>query len=98
MTRDGWWCVFAATGLGIAAVNTGNNLAYLLCSMVLAIILVSGALSVLTMLGVRPSAILPEEIFAGLPAVVGVVVTNRKRWLASYSLNIEVLGTGGRGT
>src|SRR2546430_4681974 len=28
--RDGWWCLGAALGLGFAAINTGNNLLYLL--------------------------------------------------------------------
>ena len=44
-TRDGWWSLFASVGLGVAAVNTGNNLLYLLSSMLLALVVVSGILS-----------------------------------------------------
>ena len=42
-TRDGWWCLGAAVGLGFAAVNTGNNLLYLLASLLLARIVVSAS-------------------------------------------------------
>jgi uncharacterized protein (DUF58 family) len=90
-TRDGWWCVFAAVGLGVAAVNTGNNLAYLLCSMLLALIVVSGMLSDLTIRGLNVSVTLPDSIHATQPALVTIVLANRKRRLASYCLTLEAL-------
>jgi uncharacterized protein (DUF58 family) len=90
-TRDGWWCVFAAVGLGVAAVNTGNNLAYLLCSMLLALIIVSGMLSDLTIRSLRTTVTLPDAIHATQPALVTVTLANRKRRLASYSLALEAL-------
>jgi len=90
-TRDGWWCVFAAMGLGVAAVNTGNNLAYLLCSMLLALIIVSGMLSDLTVRGLHVSVTLPDAIHATQPALVTIALANRKRRLASYSVALEAL-------
>jgi uncharacterized protein (DUF58 family) len=75
----------------VAAVNTGNNLAYLLCSMLLALILVSGFLSDLTMRGLRATVTLPEAIYAGQPALVLITLRNRKRRLASYSAVLEAL-------
>lgn len=89
-TRDGWWLLFAALGLGVAALNTGNNLLYLLCSMLLALVVVSGLFSEQTMRGLRVEGLLPDEIYAGRPAVMGAAVVNTKRWLASYSLAVEV--------
>jgi uncharacterized protein (DUF58 family) len=94
-TRDGWWCLLAAMGLGLAAVNTGNNLVYLLCSMLLALIVVSGVLSEQSLRGLEVRSVLPEEITARRPAVFGAFVVNRKRWLASHALSIEVLGPRG---
>ena len=94
-TRDGWWMLFAAMGLGVAALNTGNNLLYLLCSLLLALVIVSGILSEQTMRGLRVESLIPEELFAGRPAVGGASVTNGKRWLTSYSVVVEVLGPGG---
>src|SRR5262245_30694183 len=90
-TRDGWWCVFAAVGLGVAAVNTGNNLAYLLCSMLLALIIVSGMLSDLTIRGLHVTVSLPEAIHATQPALVTIALVNRKRRFASYSVALEAL-------
>src|SRR4029077_6718569 len=44
-TRDGWWWLFVVICLCVAAINTGNNLLYLLVSLLLALIIVSGMLS-----------------------------------------------------
>ncbi|OGK81507.1 MAG: hypothetical protein A2X52_10375 [Candidatus Rokubacteria bacterium GWC2_70_16] len=96
-TRDGWWCLFSAMGLGVAAINTGNNLLYLLSSMLLGLVVVSGVLSEAVMRGLRLTAILPEEFHAGRPALVGATVANRKRRIPSYSISIEALGRGGPG-
>ncbi len=91
-TRDGWWCLFAAMGLGVAAINTGNNLLYLLASMLLGLIVVSGILSEAAMRGLRLAPVLPDEIHAGRPALAGATVANRKRWIPSYSVFVEILG------
>lgn len=94
-TRDGWWGLFAAVGLGVAAVNTGNNLLYLLASMLLGLVVVSGILSEAVMRGLRLTPVLPEEIHAGRPALMGAIVANRKRRVPSVSISLEVLGRGG---
>jgi uncharacterized protein (DUF58 family) len=90
-TRDGWWCVFAAVGLGVAGVNTGNNLAYLLCAMLLALITVSGILSDSSIRGLEATVTLPPAIHAGQPALVAVLLANRKRRLPSFSVALEAL-------
>ena len=94
-TRDGWWCLFVVIGLGVAAINTGNNLLYLLVSLLLSLIVVSGVLSEQSMRGLRLDADAPETIFAGTPALFGAVLANRKRWLTSYSITLELLTRGG---
>lgn len=94
-TRDGWWCLFVVIGLGVAAINTGNNLLYLLVSLLLSLIVVSGVLSEQSMRGLHLDADLPEEIFAHTPALFGAVLANRKRWLTSYSVTLELLTRGG---
>jgi uncharacterized protein (DUF58 family) len=90
-TRDGWWSLLVVMGLGVAAINTGNNLLYLLVSLLLGLIIVSGVLSEIAMRGIEVTGIEPEEIHAGEPALFGARVANRKRWAASYSICIEVL-------
>ena len=91
-TRDGWWCLGAAIGLGFAAMNTGNNLLYLLVSMLLGLIIVSGMLSEQSIRGLRFVPVVPGEAWAGRPALVGVRIVNGKRWRVSYSITIDVLG------
>jgi uncharacterized protein (DUF58 family) len=91
-TRDGWWCLAAAVGLGFAAMNTSNNLLYLLASLLLGLIIVSGVLSEQSMRGLRLTAVVPEEIFAARPVMLGARVVNAKRWLPTYSIALE----GGR--
>ncbi len=93
-TRDGWWCLFAAIGLGVGAINTRNNLLYLLVSMLLGLIIVSGILSEQSIRRLRLVAHVPDEIYAGTPTLFGARVSNGKRWQASYSVTIEVLGAG----
>src|SRR6202162_5323880 len=39
----------------------------------------------------RLEANVPEEIFAQAPALFGAVLANRKRWLTSYSVTLELL-------
>jgi uncharacterized protein (DUF58 family) len=95
-TRDGWWCLLVAVGLGVAAINTGNNLLYLLVSALLALIVVSGILSEQGMRGLRLTGILPEELYAGHAAVLGATLANGKRWLTSYSITLELLAPGAR--
>src|SRR4030095_7443094 len=94
-TRDGWWSLFAAVGLGVAAVNTGNNLLYLLSSMLLALVVVSGILSEAVIRRLRLAPALPEEIHAGEPALIGATVRSLKRWVPSYYITIHVHEAGG---
>jgi uncharacterized protein (DUF58 family) len=96
-TREGWWCLLAALGLGLTAVNSGANLLYLLESMLLALVVVSGMLSETVLRQVRVSAVLPREIYAGRPALFGARVANAKRRLPSYSIDLEVLNASGAG-
>src|SRR3989337_3817656 len=95
-TKEGWWFLFATLGLGFAAINTGNNLLYLLLSMLLGTIVVSGILSEQCLRRHRIYRAAPRETFAGTPAAVGCLLYNSKRILASYSLTVELPApTGG---
>lgn len=94
-TREGWWFLLTTLGIGVVAINTGNNLLYLLVSMLLSTIVVSGILSEQTMRRLKLSPATPREVFAGSPAVVGCVVVNTNRLLPSYSLVVEVAGENG---
>jgi len=49
LTREGKYFIGITFGVGFAAINTGNNLLYLLLGMLLSMIVVSGVLSELSL-------------------------------------------------
>ena len=95
-TRDGWWCLLVAVALGVAAINTGNNLLYLLVSALLALVVVSGILSEQAMRGLALTGVVPAEIYARQPALFGARIVNRKRALTSYSITVALLAPEAR--
>lgn len=88
-TREGRVFVLVTLGVGAAAVNTGNNLLYLVLGMLLSLIVLSGVLSELVLRGVRVERRLPRRAFAGTPALVELVVHNEKRRVPSFSIEAE---------
>lgn len=88
-TREGRWFVGITIGLGIAAVNTGNNLLYLILGMLLSLIILSGILSNLVLRDLLLRRILPSRVSAQTPALITLGVTNQKRSAASYSIELE---------
>ena len=65
-TRAGWSFFVLTFGVGFAALNTGNNLLYLVLSQMLAFLVLSGILSEAALRGIRVERELPRDIFAGL--------------------------------
>jgi uncharacterized protein (DUF58 family) len=89
ITREGWIYVGGIALVALAAINTGNNLLFLVLACLIAGILMSGILSSITLLGVGMRLELPEHIFAG-QTVRGVVeLNNEKLTLPSFSLRVE---------
>src|SRR5262245_48475597 len=88
-TREGWWCLAVALLLGFTAVNSGNNLLYLLESLLLALVIVSGVMSDWTLRGVRVTPLVPDQVFAGQAVMLGAVVKNAKRYLPARSIALE---------
>jgi uncharacterized protein (DUF58 family) len=93
-TRDGRYFVGLAIGIGLAAVNTGNNLLYLLLGWLLSVIVASGVLSESTMRRLRVRRRPPPRVYAQRPFLMEISVENGKRWLASYSIEVEDLIDG----
>ncbi len=94
MTREGRVFIAITIGIGLAAINTGNNLLYLLLSWMLSLIVASGALSNLTLRGLRARRHAPPRIHAGRPFLMEVSLENRKRRFASYSIEVhDLLGS-----
>jgi uncharacterized protein (DUF58 family) len=75
--------------VGFAALNTGNNLLYLVLSLLLAFLVLSGALSESALRGIAVSRRLPRELFANAPASVGLVIANRQRFVPAFAIVVE---------
>jgi uncharacterized protein (DUF58 family) len=89
VTREGWIYIGGVLIVALAALNTGNNLLFLILSSLIAVILMSGILSSITLSGVAMRLELPEHIFAGQPVRALVELENEKLTLPSFSLRVE---------
>ncbi|HEV8589556.1 MAG TPA: DUF58 domain-containing protein [Pyrinomonadaceae bacterium] len=78
--------------VALAAWNTGNNLLFLVFSIMLSTLFVSWAAARLTLRDLTVSARFPDHIFAGEPAEVLVTIRNEKRVLPSFSVLVEARG------
>ena len=90
-TREGKILVFLSVGVGFAAINTGNNLLYLLLGWMLSFIIASGVLSEQTLKNLIVTRRPPPKIFASEPFLMEVVIENKKPKRASYSIEVEDL-------
>lgn len=88
ITREGWVYVAGIFALAIAALNTGNNLLFMILSAMLAALAVSGVVSRLSLSGIEMSLALPEHIFAQQPVLAEVKLENHKLALPSFSLRV----------
>jgi uncharacterized protein (DUF58 family) len=78
--------------IGIAAINTGNNLLYIVVAALLSAILVSGVASALVLGELQLDIRLPDHVFAARPLVARIVLRNARRWLPSFSVNVVAVG------
>ena len=91
LTREGKLLVVLALGVGVGAVNTGNNLLYLVLGLMLSLIVTSGILSELTLRKLTADLTIPPHAFARRPHLVRVAVTNAKRLFGSFSVNVSLV-------
>lgn len=77
--------------IGVAALNTGNNLLYVIVAAMLAAILVSGVASAIVLRDLELDVRLPEHVFAERPTLGKIVIRNRRRWLPSFSISVVPL-------
>src|SRR5216684_685656 len=88
VTRAGVVYVLVTLVIGIAALNTGNNLLYIVVAAMLAALLVSGVVSALVLRNLELDVRLPEHVFAGRPVVGRIALRNPRRFLPSFSIRV----------
>src|SRR6202046_1191167 len=93
-TREGKFFVGITLGVGFAALNTANNLLYLLLGMLLALIVVSGLMSDLSLRDLTVVRRLPLRAQVGRAHLVEIEVYNHKKRVPSYAIEVEDLRAG----
>ena len=88
VTRAGVVYALVTLVIGIAALNTGNNLLYIVVAAMLAAIVVSGYVSALVLRYLELDIHLPEHVFAGRPVIGRIVLHNPRRVLPSFSIRV----------
>ncbi|HSE83912.1 MAG TPA: DUF58 domain-containing protein [Thermodesulfobacteriota bacterium] len=91
-TKEGGTFLALTIFVGIAALNTGNNLLYLIFGMMLSSIVASGIISMVNLSWIKVESLLPDDIFALTPTPIKFSVKNLKYFIPSYSLTIDIEG------
>jgi uncharacterized protein (DUF58 family) len=76
LTRSGFLFFLAIVGIGAVAINSGNNLLYLVFSTLLSALIFSGLLSVANLQHVGVSLDAADDVYAGRPARLIVRIRN----------------------
>ena len=87
-TREGKSVVAIALGVGIAAINTGNNMLYLFLGMMLSLIIISGIHFGDHNATSHCNPAVSEQIFAEKPVLVSLSLQNQKTLVPSYGIQV----------
>ncbi len=88
VSREGKRFILATLLTALAAFNTGNNLIYLIFSMMCSILVISVIVPKMNLKGLALRVSPEYPIFAKSPAVLEIAVTNNKRKLPSNSVKV----------
>jgi uncharacterized protein (DUF58 family) len=91
VTTDGMLFAVIVVVVGVAALNTENNLLYLVLAAMLAFVIVSGNVARIMLHDVGVQLRFPDHIRAGQPAHLSIALVNRKFLLPSCSISVEAL-------
>jgi len=97
-TREGTLYTAAIFVLGIAAINTGNNMLYLVLATLLALIIISGIMSEPILRKISFRRQFPHRVYRGAPARARLIIKNNKHLVPSYSFKVEELPIDGMET
>ncbi len=88
LTREGKRFLLATALIAVAAFNTGNNLIYLILSLMLSFIALSYGILKMNLSGLLLEVLASGPVFAGEPARAELLIHNRKN-IPAYSLNLS---------
>lgn len=88
-TREGAVYLMVIAVIIVAALNTGNNLLFIILASLLAGILVSGILSKMVLEDLELEFILPDHLFAAQPMISRLTLRNLKWFNPSFSITVS---------
>jgi uncharacterized protein (DUF58 family) len=88
VTKLGLIYVAVVLLIGIAALNTGNNLLYIVVAALLAAIVVSGLVSAIVLRDLELDVRIPEHVFAGETIRGRLALRNPRTWLPCFSVSV----------
>lgn len=88
LTREGMAYLGTAMIIGIAALNTANNLLFIVLAAMLAAVVVSGLGSAAVLRRLQLDVAMPQNAFAGKPVAVRVVLSNPRLWMPAFSVKV----------
>ena len=91
VSRAGWLYFGATLLVALAALNTGNNLLFLILACLVSVILMSGILSSVSLAGIELRIELSEHIFAGQSVRANIELSNAKLTVPSFALRVEAV-------
>jgi uncharacterized protein (DUF58 family) len=88
LTREGMAYLGVSMVIAIAALNTANNLLFIVLAAMLAAIVVSGIASAAVLRRLELDVIVPKNAFATKPVQLRVNLTNPRLWMPAFSVKV----------
>ncbi|MCX7739293.1 MAG: DUF58 domain-containing protein [Hydrogenothermaceae bacterium] len=92
MTKAGWIYIVITLFIGFAAVNTGNNLLFLILSAFLGFMAVSGFIGRKNVQNLQLELSFPDEVYANVDFPLKIALINRKRFLPAFLIKVDISG------
>jgi len=87
-TREGMAYITIVLVIGVAALNTGNNLLFIIVSAMLGAFVVSGIASAGMLRNLQLDVALPNHVFAKRPVQARLELRNLRPWAPAFSVNV----------
>ena len=91
-TREGWAYLALLAGVMFGAVNTGNNLVYIVLGVLLGMLVVANVLAEWNLRSLSVERRFPAEVFAGVPASGTFVLKNPRGAGTAFAIDLSELG------
>ncbi len=89
LSKTGAYTIGLTLLVGLAAINTLNNMLFIAFGALLSVILTSGFVSEQTLFRLKVQRRSPSTLYAQEPASFDIKVLSRHRWIPAYALEVE---------